>query len=282
MFKTGCLALLVSAALSSNSIAMSSTIDSQSNADVIAPILSSDHRRDENKARDAFRHPQKIISFYDIKPTDTVLEVWPGNGWYSEILGPYLKENGQLVAATFGIHNENSKDKRLAFWTKIAVEYREKMSDEELYGEVIFTEFEPPERLDVAEVDSIDKALIIRSLHIWDEVGQMQQGLQSVFKALKPGGVLGVVQHRSTQISDFASSAPEGYLVENYVIQAAENAGFELVASSDINSNPNDTKDYPKGVYTLPPTLAMGALDQDKYIAIGESDRMTLKFVKPK
>lgn len=280
MFKTGCLAVFISAAFSANSIAMSSKVENS--VDMITPILSSDHRSEENKARDTFRHPQKIIEFYDIKPSDTVLEVWPGNGWYSEILGPYLKDKGQLVAATFGINNENSKDKRLAFWTKIAIEYREKMSDQELYGEVIFTEFEPPERLDVAEVDSIDKALIIRSLHIWDEVGQMQQGLQSVFKALKPGGVLGVVQHRSTQISDFASSAPEGYLAENYVIQAAENAGFELVASSDINSNPKDTKDYPKGVYTLPPTLAMGALDQDKYIAIGESDRMTLKFVKPK
>ena len=280
MFKTGCLAVFIGAVFSANSIAMGSEVES--NIEVITPILNSDHRSEENKARDAFRHPQKIIEFYDIKPSDTVLEVWPGNGWYSEILGPYLKDKGQLVAATFGINNENSKDKRLAFWTKIAIEYREKMSDEELYGEVIFTEFEPPERLDVAEVDSIDKALIIRSLHIWDEVGQMQQGLQSVFKALKPGGVLGVVQHRSTQISDFASSAPEGYLAENYVIQAAENAGFELVASSDINSNPKDTKDYPKGVYTLPPTLAMGALDQDKYISIGESDRMTLKFVKPK
>lgn len=280
MFKTGCLALLISAAFSANSIAMSNEIDSS--VDVIAPILSGDHRSEENKARDAFRHPLKVIGFYDIKPSDTVLEVWPGNGWYSEILGPYLKDKGQLVAATFGINNENSKDKRLAYWTKIAIEYRDKMSDEELYGEVIFTEFEPPERLDVAEVDSIDKALIIRSLHIWDEVGQMQQGLQSVFKALKPGGILGVVQHRSTQISDFASSAPEGYLAESYVIQAAENAGFKLVESSDINANPKDTKDYPKGVYTLPPTLAMGALDQDKFIAIGESDRMTLKFVKPK
>lgn len=281
MFKACCLAVLVSAVMSpaSNAVALE---NEKSIVEAVSPILLGDHRSKENKSRDDFRHPQKVIDFYEIKPSDTVLEVWPGNGWYSEILGPYLKEEGQLVAATFGIDNENSKDKRLAFWTKIAIEYREKMSDEALYGDVIFTEFEPPERLDVADVDSIDKALIIRSLHIWDEVGQMQQGLQSVFKALKPGGLLGIIQHRSTQLSDFSSSAPEGYLAENYVIQAAENAGFKLVESSDINSNPKDTKDYPKGVYTLPPTLAMGALDQDKYIAIGESDRMTLKFVKPK
>ncbi|MDA8621095.1 methyltransferase [Psychrosphaera sp.] len=281
MFKACCLAVLVSAVLGSAYSAQAS-VNGNGIEEAIIPILSGDHRSEENKARDDFRHPQRVIGFYEIKPSDTVLEVWPGNGWYSEILGPYLKAEGQLVAATFGINNENSKDKRLAFWSKIATEYREKMADEELYGNVIFTEFEPPERLDVAEVDSIDKALIIRSLHIWDEVGQMQQGLQSVFKALKPGGLLGIIQHRSTQLSDFSSSAPEGYLAENYVIQAAENAGFKLVESSDINSNPKDTKDYPKGVYTLPPTLAMGALDQDKYLAIGESDRMTLKFVKPK
>lgn len=246
----------------------------------IEEILNGDHRSVEHKARDNFRHPADVIKFFNIKPSSTVLEVWPGNGWYSEILAPYLKDNGQLVAATFGLNNQNSDDKRLAFWSKIALEYREKMSDQALYGTVLFTEFEPPEQIDIAEVDSIDIAIIVRTLHIWDEVGQMQQGLESVHKALKPGGILGVIQHRSTQFSDFSSSAPEGYLAENYVIKAAENAGFKLVETSEINSNDADTKDYPKGVYTLPPTLAMGALDQDKYLAIGESDRMTLKFVK--
>ncbi len=269
------LALVISACLfAQDSAAHSTSTD-------LDKILLSEHRSEENKVRDDYRQPTKVIEFFGIKPTDTVLEVWPGNGWYSEILGPYLKDHGQLIAATFAQNNQNSKDKRLAFWSKIAIEYREKMSDELLYGKVKFTEFEPPKSLEIAQENSIDAALVIRSLHIWDEDGQLQGGLEAIFKALKKGGTLGVIQHRAERFSSVSSSAPEGYLAESYVIKAAENAGFQLVDTSEINSNPKDTKDYSRGVYTLPPTLAMGALDQDIYLAIGESDRMTLKFKKP-
>ena len=244
-------------------------------------ILNSSHRTAESKERDEFRHPKEVFSFFDIKPTDKVLEVWPGNGWYTEILGPYLKEDGELVAATFSTMNQNSSDKRKAFWSKVALEYREKVSDTDIYGDITFTELDPPEALKVAEPNSVDLALIIRSLHIWDENGDLLTGLQAVFDAIKPGGTLGIIQHRADSISDISAMAAEGYLGQDYVISAAQKIGFQFVDSSEVNSNPRDTKDYPRGVYTLPPTLAMGALDQDLYLSIGESDRMTLKFIKP-
>ena len=254
-----------------------SSIDTQR----LAEILQAPHRSEESRYRDDFRNPQDVFTFFDIKPTDTVLEVWPGNGWYSEILGPYLKDSGQLIAATFSTTNQNSDDKRKAFWSRVALEYREKVSDKSIYGDVIFTELDPPEALDVATPDSVDIALIIRSLHIWDENGDLLIGLKAVYDAVKPGGTLGVIQDRADSISDISSMAGEGYLAQDYVIAAAEKIGFEFVASTEINANPKDSKNYPRGVYTLPPTLAMGALDQELYLNIGESDRMTLKFRKP-
>ena len=136
-----------------------SSIDTQK----LANILQSSHRSEESRYRDEFRNPQDVFTFFDIKPTDTVLEVWPGNGWYSEILGPYLKDNGQLIAATFSTTNQNSDDKRKAFWSRVALEYRDKVSDKSIYGDVTFTELDPPEALEVATPDSVDIALIIRS-----------------------------------------------------------------------------------------------------------------------
>jgi predicted methyltransferase len=245
-------------------------------------IINGEHRSADNKSRDNFRHPQKTIEFFGTKPSDHVLEMWPGNGWYSEILAPYVKDNGKFTAVTFSVDNLNSDDKRASSWSKTALRYREKMSDKSLYGNVKFTEFEPPAQLKVAKPGSVDVAYIVRVMHIWDEQGILAQGLKSVHKALKPGGVLAVIQHRGDEVAGIGSSAVEGYLGEKYVIEAAKSAGFKLVASSDINANSKDTKNHPKGVYTLPPMLAMGAKDSDKYIEIGESDRMTLKFVKTK
>lgn len=247
----------------------------------LSDILSAEHRSEQSKARDAYRNPEQVLSFFGVKNTDTVLEVWPGNGWYTEILGPYLKDEGQLIAATFSTSNQNSKDKRRAFWSKVALEYREMVSDQDIYGDITFTELDPPEVLKVAEPDSVDLALIIRSLHIWDESGDLLIGLKAVYDAVKPGGTLGIIQHRADSFSDISAFASEGYLSQSYVVDAIESVGFELVATSEINANEKDTKDHPRGVYTLPPTYAMGALDQDKYQKIGESDRMTLKFIKP-
>jgi predicted methyltransferase len=243
-------------------------------------VLASSTRSDENKSRDQARHPKETIEFFGTKPTDHIMEVWPGDGWYSEILASYVKEQGLFTAITFGTGNINSKDKKEASWSKNALLYTEKMSNQDVYGEVNFFEFEPPKPFNTQGIKPVDVAYVIRTLHIWDELGAFTQGLKSIYDVLKPGGVLAIVQHRGNAISQNASSAVEGYLDERYVINTAERNGFKLVASSEINLNLKDTKDHPKGVYALPPVLAMGSKDRDRYLTIGESDRMTLKFIK--
>jgi len=244
-------------------------------------ILASEHRSEKSSARDQYRNPKQTIEFFGTKPTDHVLEMWPGTGWYSEILAPYVKEQGKYTAATFSTDNITSDNKRDAFWSRTALKYKKKMSDKALYGDVVFTEFAPPQKYRCAEASSVDVAYVVRTMHIWDEEGILQQGIESIYDALKPGGVLAVVQHRGQASTSIGSVAVEGYLDERYVVEVAEKAGFQLVDTSEINANASDTKDYPKGVYALPPTLAMGKKDKARYLAIGESDRMTLKFVKP-
>lgn len=256
------------------------TLASAASANDLNDILASTNRSDENKSRDNARHPKETIEFFDTKVTDHILEMWPGDGWYSEILAPYVKDKGSFTAVTFATGNLNSQDKREAFWSKNALSYIEKMSDKEIYGDIKFFEFEPTKLMDLDGITPVDVAYIIRTLHIWDELGVFAQGLQLIHSVLKPEGVLAIVQHRGNAISENASSAAEGYLDERYVIETAERNGFKLVGRSDVNLNMRDTKDYPKGVYALPPVLAMGSTDREKYIHIGESDRMTLKFVK--
>jgi predicted methyltransferase len=266
-------------------LALSSMLAMTMNFDLAAAedlesVLQSKHRSDKSIARDQYRHPKQTIEFFGTKPTDHVLEMWPGTGWYSEILAPYVKEKGKFTAVTFALDNLYSDDKRDAYWSKTAIKYKEKMSDKALYGDITFNEFAPPQKFQCAEPNTIDVAYVVRTMHIWDEQGILLQGLESIHQALKPGGVLAVVQHRGTESTSIGSTAGEGYLDERYVVKVAKKAGFELVASSEINANALDTKDHPRGVYALPPTLAMGKKDKGKYQAIGESDRMTLKFVK--
>jgi len=249
-------------------------------ANELDKVLASSHRSEENKSRDKARHPKETIDFFGTKPTDHVMEIWPGDGWYSEILAPYVKDKGQFTAVTFSTGNLNSKDKKEVSWSKNALSYREKMSDQDIYGNVDFYEFEPQKPFDTQNIKPVDVVYVVRTFHIWDELGAFAQGLKSIYEVLKPEGILAVVQHRGNAISQNASSAVEGYLDERYVIDTAERNGFKLVASSEVNLNLKDTKDYPKGVYALPPVLAMGGTERDKYLAIGESDRMTLKFIK--
>ena len=243
-------------------------------------ILASSNRSDENKARDNARHPKETIDFFGTKPTDHVMEVWPGDGWYSEILAAYVKDKGQFTAVTFGTGNLNSKDKKEASWSKTALLYKDKMSNQDVYGKVHFCEFEPQKTFLTQDIGLVDVAYVVRTFHIWDELGVFSQGLKSIHGMLKPNGILAVVQHRGNAISENASSGVEGYLDERYVIETVERNGFKLIASSEVNLNLKDTKDHPKGVYALPPVLAMGNTDRDKYLNIGESDRMTLKFIK--
>lgn len=250
-------------------------------AENLDKILAGEHRSEKNVARDAYRNPKQTLAFFGTKPTDHVLEMWPGTGWYSEILAPYVKDQGKFTAATFAVDNMSSDDKRDAFWSKTAIKYKDKMSDTQLYGNVEFTEFSPPQKFQCAEPATVDVAYLVRTMHIWDEQGILLQGLESIYDALKPGGVMAVVQHRADASSTMAAVAVEGYLDEGYVIDVAEKAGFKLADKSEINANGKDTKNYPKGVYALPPTLAMGKKNKGLYMDIGESDRMTLKFIKP-
>lgn len=253
----------------------------QASENSVSRYVDSELRSEKNVARDIYRHPAETLTFFGIKENDHVLEMWPGNGWYTEILAPYLSEEGQLSTATYLIDQLNSKDKRDAYRTKTSLKFQQQFSDKYKYGDILFYQYCPETKPKIELKEPADAALLVRLLHVWDEIGKLQQGLTSVFDALRSGGILGIVQHRSDPVSDMASVAVEGYLDQDYVIEAAQKAGFQLVATSEINANLKDTKDYPKGVYALPPTLAMGKKDRAKYLAIGESDRMTLKFIKP-
>lgn len=240
------------------------------------------YRSAENKQRDQYRHPLQTLTFFGIQPQMSVLEIWPARGWYTEILAPYLKDKGQLTIANFRQNDGSLEDERRIFWARLAKKLAlDIKKNPEHFGEVRSAEFDPPGLMQPGQVNQYDLVLSFRNSHIWNEEGYLLDVYRALFDVLKPGGTLGIVEHRSSRLSEISSRAGEGYLDEYYVIAVAQQAGFVLADRSEINANPKDTKDYPKGVYALPPTLAMGALDKAKYLAIGESDRMTLKFTKP-
>lgn len=248
----------------------------------IAEVLASPYRSAENKARDVYRNPLQTLQFFGVQPNDSVLEVWPARGWYTEILAPYLKDHGQLTIANFRQNDGTLEDERKIFWARLAKKLHQDIKKyPEHFGNVKVLEFDPPALMKAGDVQQYDIVLSFRNSHVWNEAGYLLDVYRALFDVLKPGGTLGLVEHRSSRLSEIASKAGEGYLDEYYVISVAQQAGFVLAERSEINANPKDTKDYPKGVYALPPTLAMGALDKAKYLAIGESDRMTLKFIKP-
>jgi predicted methyltransferase len=236
-------------------------------ADPLKAAVAADNRLVGNVARDAARRPYETLSFFGIKPTDTVVELSPGGGWYTEILAPYLREAGQLYAADGG-----------------SARFKAKMESMGVYGKVRITTFDPRNGvLDIAPAGTADAVLTFRNVHNWMAQGEAktQAVFDAAFKALKPGGVLGVEEHRLPASRPQDPAAKSGYVHEAVVIKFAENAGFKLAARSEINANPKDTADHPDGVWTLPPTYALKDKDRAKYQAIGESDRMTLKFVKP-
>jgi predicted methyltransferase len=234
-------------------------------ADPLKAAVAAEHRTVGNVSRDAARHPYETLSFFGIKPTDTVVELSPGGGWYTEILAPYLRDAGQLYAADGG-----------------SARFKAKMESMGVYGKVKITAFDPGKGLlDIAPPGSADAVLTFRNVHNWMGAGKAQDVFNAAFKALKPGGVLGVEEHRLPASRPQEAQAPSGYVQEATVIRFAEAAGFKLAGRSEVNANPKDTADHPEGVWTLPPTYALKDKDRAKYQAIGESDRMTLKFVKP-
>jgi len=259
--------LLISCALSAQATETSNSL---------APILAGKQRSIEHKNRDAYRHPQQTLDFFDVKDDMTVVEVWPGEGWYTEILAPYLKDKGKLTTAHFSADAKVLRQQKSlqAFITKLHAQPK-------IYGNVELTVLQPPEAVKIAPDGSADRVLTFRNIHNWMKTDQAATVFEAMFRALKPGGILGVVEHRNSVLKPQDIHAESGYVTEDYVIALARNAGFEFLAKSEINANSKDTKDYPDGVWTLPPTLRLKDKDRKKYLAIGESDRMTLKFIKP-
>lgn len=244
---------------------------------VLQRLATGDHRSASNKQRNEHRHPVETLVWFGIRDDMTVVEIWPGRGgWYTEILAPFLKEKGKYYAASFDAASE------IDYVRSGAQQFKEKLAaNPELYSEVTVTELAPPQKVDIAPEGSADMVLTFRNVHNWMGNGHAEEVFQAMYRALKPGGILGVVEHRGNPDQPQDPKAVSGYVTEEHVIKLAEGAGFELVDRSDINANPKDTKDYPQGVWTLPPTLRLGDTDREKYTAIGESDRMTLKFRKP-
>lgn len=241
-------------------------------------VLDGPQRSKAHKARDQYRHPLETLRFFEVKDTMSVLEIWPGaEGWYTEILAPYLKAKGSLTVANFAA---NSK---VPFFQKGAETFKAKLAAKpKYYNKVTITTLQPPEALTIAPDGSMDRVLTFRNVHNWMSQDQALTVFKAMYKALKPGGILGVVDHRSGMNMPPDPLAKSGYVHEDDVIGLAMKAGFEFLEKSEINANLKDSKDYPEGVWTLPPTLRLGKQDSDKYLAIGESDRMTLKFVKLK
>ena len=241
-------------------------------------VSESDHRDPKNKKRDTARHPIETLLFFGIKPEMTVVEIRPGGrAWYTEFIAPFLKDHGRYIAAGYDQSSDSEYVKKNT--TKF---HKKVIENSEVYGGIVLTEFAPPKKVKIAEPGSADMVLTFRNSHAWIKTDPEKDTSVSAYKAfydaLKPGGILGVVQHRLNE--DAGTFAQGGYVKQSHLIKVAEEVGFKLVASSELNANPKDSKDHPEGVWTLPPALALGDKDRDKYLAIGESDRMTLKFVK--
>ena len=238
-------------------------------------VLAGSWRSASDRARDVYRHPKATLQFFGVRPDQTVIEITPGSGWYSEILAPLVRDNGRYIAAVqkpVGPAAEAARDKNV-LRRKFAGNVTE-------YGNAQFVEFDPKEP-DFGARNSADMVLTFRNVHNWAIAGTAPAMFTAFFDVLRPGGVLGVVDHRAADGVTLEASEQSGYLPTSYVVKLATDAGFVLDDSSEINANPKDTRDHPKGVWTLPPTLALGDKDRAKYLAIGESDRMTLRFVKP-
>jgi predicted methyltransferase len=238
-------------------------------------ILAGNHRSAENSARDRYRHPKETLLFFGIRPQMRVLEVWPEPGWYTEIIAPLVREHGKYYAAVI------APDPQSKYVTERLADFQKKLADRpDVYGSVEVVTF-PGDGGDVVPPGSLDMIVTFRNIHNWMARDSAGPAFATMYKALKPGGVLGVVEHRGNPDVPQDRKAKSGYVNEDYAIRLIEGHGFKLVGESQVNANPRDTKDYEQGVWTLPPTYRLGDKDRDKYAQIGESDRFTLKFVKP-
>ena len=252
-------------------------LDARTSAALDAAIGGS-HRSETNRARDQYRRPRETLAFFGFRSDMTVVEFSPGGGWYTEILAPALRDNGKLYAAHYGMNDGNYERRSLGgFLTKLG-------TAPDVYGEVTVTTIPPAGGAPIAPPASADMVVTFRNVHNWLDSGAEAGATATfaqMFEVLKPGGVLGVVEHRWPDPATEDPVAANGYVSEDRVIALASAAGFQFVARSDHNRNPRDTHDHPNGVWTLPPDLDADEADKDRYRQIGESDRMTLKFRKP-
>lgn len=237
--------------------------------------VDSSARSPENKARDKYRHPLQTLTFFGIRSNMTVVELWPFGGWYTVILAPYLRDHGVLYEAAMDPASTNREDLELNSQLQALF-----AAHPQLFDRVRMSVLAPG-KMQIAPDGSADMVLTFRNIHNWVWAGMEKDVFAAAFRALKPGGILGVEEHRNNDPNAVPAKG-QAYVGEQYAIRLIESAGFKFVARSDINRNPKDTKDYPKGVWTLPPNYAEGNKDRAKYAAIGESDRFTLKFIKPK
>jgi predicted methyltransferase len=244
----------------------------------LSAAIDNSGRSAASKTRDAARHPHDTLTFFGIKPGMTVVELAPGAGWYTEILAPYLRGQGRLIAASNDPKSSSERSRAAA------ARFQRKLdANPAAFDKVQLGAFEPPANIHYAPKGSVDLVLTFRNIHNWVPAGEasMKTVFAGVYDSLKPGGIFGVVEHRlpADRVQDARASS--GYLHQHYVIELAEGAGFKLAAASEINANAKDKADHKSRVWALPPSYANRELDRATYAEIGESDRMTLKFVKP-
>ena len=271
LFATGCAVQPAVAGSTSPPVSDAATLA------LIDRTLAGDHRAAANRARDVYRHPKETLAFFGLRQDMTVMEVWPGGGgWYTEIIAPVLRDRGRYLAAGWDPKTDSKymQDGLKAFAAKLAAR-------PDLYGKATVTALQHPNEMQPVPAGSVDMVLTFRNLHNWMARDAAAPMIAAMYAALKPGGILGIVEHRAPATIPQDPRARSGYVREDHVIALAGAAGFELLGRSEINTNPKDTKDHPQGVWSLPPTYREGDANRERYAAIGESDRLTLRFRKP-
>jgi predicted methyltransferase len=254
----------------------SATSTQETSAQALERILADPERPQADRARDVYRHPKETLLFFGLRPQMQVVEIWPEPGWYTEVIAPFVKDQGKYYAALSAPQPDNP------YVTARLAAYIQKFGQNPArFGKIELASFaQGPGEL--APPGTVDMVVTFRNIHNWMSQGWAPQAFAKMYKALKPGGILGVVEHRGDPSKPQDPKAKSGYVREDAAIRLIESQGFALVAQSEINANPKDTKDYSQGVWTLPPVYRLGDKDKEVYRAIGESDRFTLKFVKPK